>query len=69
MSITSEEYRRLLYLEARNAGVEVRFGCHVIRVDETTPSVTLSSSEEVKGDIVIGADGKQIYLSSYPRVS
>ncbi|KAF1964613.1 FAD/NAD(P)-binding domain-containing protein [Bimuria novae-zelandiae CBS 107.79] len=57
MSITREEYQRILYLEARKAGVEIRFGCLVVRVDVTVPSVTLSSSEEIKGDLVIGADG------------
>jgi 2-polyprenyl-6-methoxyphenol hydroxylase-like FAD-dependent oxidoreductase len=47
---------------ARNANVEIRFGCDVKSVDAYTPSVTLASGEVIRGDMVVGADGDQSYI-------
>lgn len=57
MAVTRERYQRELFLEAINAGVEVRFACRVRHINETGPSVILTSGEHIEGDLIIGADG------------
>lgn len=69
MAITRERYQRELFLEAINAGVEVRFACRVRHINETGPSVTLTSGEQIEGDLIIGADGKQSHSYIVVRLS
>lgn len=57
MGITREKYQHILYSEAISKGVEVRFASRVRDVDEATPSVTLTTGETIKADLLIGADG------------
>lgn len=52
----------MLFRIARDAGVDVRLGCNVKSVNPHTPSVTLSSGEVIRGDMVVGADGSQSFV-------
>ena len=47
----------MLYDLAVGAGAKVRFNARVTKIDKSKPSVTLSSGEEIYGDLIIGADG------------
>jgi salicylate hydroxylase len=58
MAITRESYQKELFLEAVKAGVEIRFASRAIHINDTIPSVTLANGEQIKGDLIIGADGK-----------
>jgi 2-polyprenyl-6-methoxyphenol hydroxylase-like FAD-dependent oxidoreductase len=44
--------------EARRLGAKISLDCDVISVDTKIPSVTLSSGQVYKADVVVGADGK-----------
>ncbi|KAH7356429.1 salicylate hydroxylase [Rhexocercosporidium sp. MPI-PUGE-AT-0058] len=57
MAPSRAKYQRLLYDAAIELGVEVKLSSRIKCLDETTPSVTLTSGEKIKGDIIIGADG------------
>ncbi|TFK48525.1 FAD/NAD(P)-binding domain-containing protein [Heliocybe sulcata] len=46
-----------LYKIAVEAGAKVRFNSRVVDIDPETPTVTLASGEELRPDLVIGADG------------
>ncbi|KAI5118375.1 hypothetical protein M0805_008703 [Coniferiporia weirii] len=48
-----------VYSLAISAGAVVQFGTTVTAIDPSTPTVTLSTGEVLKPDIVIGADGYQ----------
>ena len=60
--MTREKYQQLLYTEAIKAGVEVRFGSRIGHIDEAAPSVKLTTGESIRGDLIVGADGKQIQI-------
>ncbi|TFY83922.1 hypothetical protein EWM64_g92 [Hericium alpestre] len=49
--------RRILYETALELGATIRFRSKVVEVSEDSRSVTLSSGEELRADVVIGADG------------
>lgn len=51
------DYQVVLHQTALAAGCELRLGAKVVSVDEDAPAVTLASGEEVRGDLVIVADG------------
>lgn len=46
-----------MYELAISAGAVVQFSSDVIDIDPSTPTVTLSTGEVLKPDVVIGADG------------
>ena len=48
---------KILYEEALNQDVTVRFGCSVQHIDFARPAVQLSTGETVAADLVLGADG------------
>ena len=52
------DYQRVLYDAAVKRGVVVRFDSRVESLDEDGPSVTIKGGEIVKGDVIVGADGK-----------
>ena len=52
------DYQRVLYDAAVERGVIVRFDCRTECLDEDEPSVTIKGGEVVRGDIIIGADGR-----------
>lgn len=60
------DYQYVLADEARRLGVVMRLGCDVVDVDssEESPSVTLADGEVVRGDVIIGADGKAQFLNA-----
>jgi len=51
-------YQKLLYEAAVREGVVVRFGAIVESVDQTGPSITLSTGEKISADVIVGADGE-----------
>ncbi|KAF8510993.1 FAD/NAD(P)-binding domain-containing protein [Hysterangium stoloniferum] len=53
------DVHRLLFDLTRDAGVDIRLGCKVSKIDPVAPSVMLETGEIIYGDIVIGADGDQ----------
>lgn len=61
LNVKRSTYQRVLYDAAVREGVMVRFGCRVESVDESTPSVTLSTGETITADLLIGADGKHLF--------
>ena len=58
LNVPRRTYQRVLYEAAVREGVKVRFGARVESLDETRPSVNLSSGEIFEADLIIGADGK-----------
>lgn len=52
-----DDFRRLLYDLAVSYGASVRFGACVSSIDPDSHSVTLTTGEVIRGDVVIGADG------------
>lgn len=44
-------------LAARNAGIEIRLGCAIARIDESRPAAILNDGEEIEADLIVGADG------------
>ncbi|KAG6007139.1 hypothetical protein E4U21_006323 [Claviceps maximensis] len=62
------DYMHMLLEEARQAGVEVKFGCQVTHVDLSAPSVTMANGDIQGADLVIGADGlhSRIRLLMHP---
>ena len=57
LNVPRKTYQRVLYEAAVREGVKVRFGVRVESLDETQPSVKLSSGEIFEADLIIGADG------------
>jgi salicylate hydroxylase len=53
------EYQKVLYDRAVELGVTVRLGCKIQEIDESVPSAKLDNGEVVKGDLIVGADGKR----------
>lgn len=51
------DFQRILYDAAVAAGVDVRLGCHVERVDAHVPAVHLKGGDVVEADFIVGADG------------
>jgi hypothetical protein len=51
------DYHHLLHQAALENGCEIRVKSRVKSVDESVPSITLSSGETLNADIIIGADG------------
>lgn len=47
----------MLYEEALNQGIVVRFGCSIEQVEFARPAVQLATGETVAADLVLGADG------------
>jgi salicylate hydroxylase len=52
------DYQRLLYDAAIDAGVEVKLATHISAVDVESVNITLDSGEQLKADLIVGADGK-----------
>lgn len=59
-NVHRSDYQKVLYEAAIENGVNIRLGCPVASIDDTTASVTLKSGEVVQGDLIIGADGSYI---------
>lgn len=59
LNVTRQVYQRVLYEGAVGVGVKVRFGCRVEKIDDsdTVPFITLSTGENIKSDLIVGADG------------
>ena len=57
MVIHRYDLYRVLYEEACTVGVVVLFSQHVVSLDLTAPSATLSSGATYTGDLIVGADG------------
>lgn len=57
-SVKRSDYQIVLHQAAMAAGCELRLGARVQSVDENGPSVTLTSGEQVHGDMIVVADGK-----------
>lgn len=57
MTIQRPLYEKVLYERAVELGVDVRFGCRVVAIDEGAPSVKLDSGEEFRPDLIVGEDG------------
>ena len=51
------DYHLLLHQAALENGCEIRVKSRVTSVDESAPSLTLTSGEKIHADIIIGADG------------
>jgi len=51
------DYQNILYYAALEAGVQVLLGTPIASVDENEPSVLLKSGQELKADLIVGADG------------
>jgi salicylate hydroxylase len=51
------DYHHLLHEAAMENGCEIRVKSRVASVDESAPSLTLTSGETISADIIIGADG------------
>lgn len=72
MAVTRARYQEMLYAAAVERGVDVRFGCRVVGVEEEGKQgvvVRLSTGERIRADVVVGADGKMLltpYLPSHP---
>lgn len=47
----------MLHKLASNAGAQISYGCRVISVDPELPCVTTSTGEEIRADLIVGADG------------
>ncbi len=43
---------------AIQAGARVRYNAKVVDIDVSAPHVVLEGGERIKGDIIIGADGR-----------
>ncbi|KAF8590084.1 FAD/NAD(P)-binding domain-containing protein [Ramaria rubella] len=56
------DLHKMMFRLAEEAGVTIRLGCKVTSVDPREASVTLSSGEVIRGDLVVGADGDQSYV-------
>ena len=54
----------MLYEIAVESGARVEFDSNVVSVNPESPSITLSSGEEIKADIVLGADGGESVVRS-----
>jgi 2-polyprenyl-6-methoxyphenol hydroxylase-like FAD-dependent oxidoreductase len=52
------DYLDVLEKAVRQAGVDFRLNAEVAHVEFDTPSVRLANGEDVKGDVVVAADGK-----------
>jgi salicylate hydroxylase len=61
IQIHRAEYQRLLFESALKAGAQVFFDTHVVDIETSHASIVLDDGRVIKGDIIIGADGK-IYL-------
>lgn len=48
----------MLYNLVVSEGISVEFGKNIVHVDAQKPSVSLDSGEEIPGDIIVGADGR-----------
>ncbi|KAH7407955.1 hypothetical protein BKA64DRAFT_436061 [Cadophora sp. MPI-SDFR-AT-0126] len=57
MAIPRAKYQKLLYDAAIDLGVQIRLSSRITKIDENIPSVTLTTGEVIKGDIIVGADG------------
>jgi flavin-dependent dehydrogenase len=56
------DYHEILLNRAKELGVHVLLGSKVDRVDFNTGEVYLYQAAVVKGDVIIGADGKDVAL-------
>ncbi|PVH69102.1 FAD/NAD(P)-binding domain-containing protein [Cadophora sp. DSE1049] len=57
MAIPRAKYQKLLHDAAIGLGVQVRLSSRIKSLDENIPSVTLTTREVIRGDIIVGADG------------
>lgn len=55
--INRADYQKILYDAALEAGVQVLLGTPIDRVDEHVPCVRLQGGQELKADLIVGADG------------
>ncbi|TFK52021.1 FAD/NAD(P)-binding domain-containing protein [Heliocybe sulcata] len=60
-----KDLHSILYALAVEIGVDIRFSAEVSSIDPWAPSVTLSSSEVVTADVVVGADGIKSVVRPY----
>lgn len=51
-----------LYARAQELGVRFRFNAHVEKHNFSTPAVTLSNGEVIRGDLIVAADGKDFRM-------
>lgn len=51
------DYQKILYDAALEAGVQVLLGTPIASLDENVPRVLLQSGQELKADLIVGADG------------
>ena len=58
------DYQRVLYEVAISAGVHVYFNSMVTNIEVDLPALHVAGNE-VKADLVIGADGKHRVLASW----
>ena len=58
-------YQKVLYERAVELGVDIRFGCRIESIDESAPSVKLDSGEEIRPDLIVGADGQRSFHKMY----
>lgn len=63
MAIPRAKYQKLLYDAAIELGVQVYLSSRIKSLDENVPSVTLTTGQAIKGDIIIGADGQFPFFS------
>jgi 2-polyprenyl-6-methoxyphenol hydroxylase-like FAD-dependent oxidoreductase len=55
--IHRHDYHAILLKEARKLNVEIRLGVSVENIDFAQTLVQLSNGKNLKGDVIIGADG------------
>ena len=54
----------LLHDAAKEAGVELRWNSEVVKVCSSDMSVTLKDGEVIRGDVIVGADGRESTVRS-----
>ncbi|KAF2759669.1 FAD/NAD(P)-binding domain-containing protein, partial [Pseudovirgaria hyperparasitica] len=61
-SMKRADYQSILHDIATELGCDLRLNQHIVSVNEDEPSVTTSTGELIKGDLIIATDGMKSHL-------
>jgi salicylate hydroxylase len=56
--IHRQDYHAILLEEAQRLGVAIKLDAEVVNLNFERTEVVLSGGEVIKGDVIVGADGK-----------